>query len=572
MLIHPASKYRPFAPIALPDRTWPSQILTHPPIWLSTDLRDGNQALIEPMTVQRKLKLFQLLVELGFKEIEVAFPSASETDFEFVRYLITQHLIPDDVTVQVLTPAREALIRRTFESLQGAKCAIVHLYNATSPVFRRTVFGLDRAGTIELAASSARLFNELAAEQPQTDWRFEYSPETFTATELDFAKDICDAVLDIWQPTPDRKAIINLPATVEVSTPNGFADQVEWMHRHLTRRDCVVLSVHPHNDRGCGIAAAELAQMAGADRVEGCLFGNGERTGNVDLVTLALNLYTQGIHPGLDFSDINAVAGIVEDCTQLPIHPRHPYVGDLVFTAFSGSHQDAIKKGFAAQNPNGVWEVPYLPLDPADVGRTYESVIRVNSQSGKGGMAFLLERDYGLTLPRRMQIEFSRVVQRVMDTHGTELFSADLWNLFEREYIGISEPLVYRSHHLAETENQGQMIAVSLDLFDRPITIHGYGNGPIAAFVQGLGLGLHVHHYEERSLTQGNDACAIAIVEMGAERIAGTVHGAGIHANIVTASLVAIVSAVNRAILEHPELGNDLSEKLERELPMLQNH
>jgi 2-isopropylmalate synthase len=563
MLTHPALKYRPFAPIALPDRTWPSQPLTHPPIWLSTDLRDGNQALIEPMTVQRKLKLFHLLVELGFKEIEVAFPSASETDFEFVRHLITQHLIPDDVTVQVLTPAREALIRRTFESLQGAKCAIVHLYNATSPVFRRTVFGLDRAGTIDLAASSARLFNELAAEQPQTDWRFEYSPETFTATELDFAKEICDAVLDIWQPTPDRKAIINLPATVEVSTPNGFADQVEWMHRHLTRRDCVVLSVHPHNDRGCGIAAAELAQMAGADRVEGCLFGNGERTGNVDLVTLALNLYTQGIHPELDFSDINAVARIVEDCTQLPIHPRHPYVGDLVFTAFSGSHQDAIKKGFAAQNPNGVWEVPYLPLDPADVGRTYESVIRVNSQSGKGGMAFLLERDYGLTLPRRMQIEFSRVVQRVMDTHGTELSSADLWNLFELEYIGISEPLVYRSHHLAETENQGQMIAVSLDLFDRPITIHGYGNGPIAAFVEGLGLGLCVNHYEERALAQGNDARAIAIVEMGADSFTDTVRGAGIHSNIVTASLVAIVSAVNRAIAEYPELADELSQRLE---------
>ncbi|NJM76386.1 MAG: 2-isopropylmalate synthase [Acaryochloridaceae cyanobacterium RU_4_10] len=571
MLTHPASKYRPFAPIALHDRTWPSQTLTRPPIWLSTDLRDGNQALIEPMTVQRKLKLFKLLVELGFKEIEVAFPSASETDFEFVRHLISQQLIPDGVTVQVLTPAREALIRRTFESLRGARRAIVHLYNATSPVFRRMVFGLDRVGTIELAASSARLFNELAAEQPQTDWRFQYSPETFTATELDFAKDICDAVLDIWQPTPECKAIINLPATVEVSTPNGFADQVEWMHRHLTRRDCVVLSVHPHNDRGCGIAAAELAQMAGADRVEGCLFGNGERTGNVDLVTLALNLYTQGVHPGLDFSDINTVARIVEDCTQLPIHPRHPYVGDLVFTAFSGSHQDAIKKGFAVQAPDGIWEVPYLPLDPADVGRTYESVIRVNSQSGKGGMAFLLERDYGLALPRRMQIEFSRVVQQVMDAHGTELSSADLWALFEREYLQASEPLVYRSHHLEETENQGQTIAVSLTLFDRPISIHGCGNGPIAAFLDGLGLGLCVHHYEERSLAQGNDASAIAIVEMGAEILATAVHGAGIHANIVTASLVAIVSAVNRAISGHPALGNVLAEKWGIKPIVLQN-
>jgi 2-isopropylmalate synthase len=558
MLNQPATKYRPFTPIALNDRTWPSQTITHPPIWLSTDLRDGNQALIEPMSIPRKLKMFQTLVGLGFREIEVAFPSASQTDFDFVRHLITQQLIPEDVTIQVLVPARESLIHRTFESLQGAKRAIVHLYNATSSVFRRTVLGLDQLGTIGLATDAATLFNELAAQQPQTEWVFQYSPETFTATELDFAKAICDAVLDLWQPTPEHKAIINLPATVEVSTANGFADQVEWMHRQLAWRDSVILCVHPHNDRGCGIAAAELAQMAGAERVEGCLFGNGERTGNVDLVTLALNLYSQGIHPGLDFSNINAVARTVEDCTQLPIHPRHPYVGDLVFTAFSGSHQDAIKKGFAVQQPEALWEVPYLPIDPADVGRSYESVIRVNSQSGKGGMAFLLERDYGLVLPRRLQIEFSQVVQPVMDTQGAELSSKDLWQLFEQEYVQAKNPLTYCSHHLEETDRQGQMIAASLEIFGQPVIIHGQGNGPIDAFLNALGLGLNVHHYEERSQSQGSDAAAIAIVELSAETLSGTLHGVGIHANLVTASLMAILSAVNRAIVGNAALRDKL--------------
>ncbi len=578
MLKHPATKYQPFVSIEevnrnTPEaRTWPSKTLTHPPIWLSTDLRDGNQALIEPMSVPRKLKMFQMLVALGFKEIEVAFPSASQTDFEFVRHLIAEQLIPEDVTIQVLVPARESLIHRTFEALQGARRAIVHLYNATSPVFRRTVLGLDRPSTIGLATAAAALFNELAAEQPQTEWVFQYSPETFTATELDFAKDICDAVLDLWQPTPEHKAIINLPATVEVSTPNGFADQVEWMHRHLARRDSVILSVHTHNDRGCGVAAAELAQLAGAERVEGCLFGNGERTGNADLVTLALNLYTQGIHPGLDFSNINEVARTAEDCTQLPIHPRHPYVGDLVFTAFSGSHQDAIKKGFAAQQPAALWEVPYLPLDPADVGRTYESVIRVNSQSGKGGMAFLLERDYGLILPRRLQIELSQTVQQVMDADGTELSSGDLWRLFEQAYVQAIAPLTYCSHHLEETEGYGQMIAASLALSGQPITVHGYGNGPIDAFLDALELGLCVHHYEERSLAQGNDASAIAIIELGSDALSGTVHGVGIHANIVTASLRAILSAVNRATQATPDLSQRLYQRLEKEpLPLLEH-
>jgi 2-isopropylmalate synthase len=546
VLKSPATKYRPFAPIDLPDRTWFSKTITHAPIWLSTDLRDGNQALIEPMHVQRKLRLFKLLVEIGFQEIEVAFPSASQTDFDFVRQLIEQQLIPDNVTIQVLTPAREHLIRRSFESLQGAKRAIMHLYNSTSPVFRRTVFNLDRLGTIEMATSSAQLMKELAAEQPDTDWYFQYSPENFTTTELDFAKDICDAVLDVWQPTPQHKAIINLPATVEVATPNVFADQVEWMHRHLARRDSVILCVHPHNDRGCGVAAAELAQMAGADRVEGCLFGNGERTGNVDLVTLALNLYTQGIHPGLDFSDINMVARTVEDCTQLPIHPRHPYVGDLVFTAFSGSHQDAIKKGLAVQKSDAIWEVPYLPLDPTDVGRTYESVIRVNSQSGKGGIAFLLERDYDLVLPRRLQIEFSQVAQQAMDARGEEMSAADLWQLFEREYLQAVSPLNYLSHHLSETESGEQAIATTIEVNGQPVTLTGQGNGPIDAFLNALNLGICIHHYEEHSLSQGSDASAIAYVEVAGDRFPSSRYGVGIHSNIVTASLLAVLSAVNR--------------------------
>jgi len=547
MLNNPATKYRSFAPVNLPDRTWPSRTITHPPIWLSTDLRDGNQALIEPMSVERKLRMFELLVAIGFKEIEVAFPSASETDFAFVRKLIDENRIPDDVTIQVLTQAREDLIRRSFESLRGAKKAIVHVYNATSPVFRRTVFRMEPPETIQLAVSAAQLIQDLAAEQPETEWRFQYSPETFTATELEFARDVCNAVLEVWQPTRDRKAIINLPATVEVATPNVFADQVEWMHRNLRDRPNVVLSVHTHNDRGCGIAASELAQMAGADRVEGCLFGNGERTGNVDLVTLALNLYTQGIHPGLDFSQINEVARTVEDCTQLPIHPRHPYVGDLVFTAFSGSHQDAIRKGLVAQQPDTLWEVPYLPIDPADVGRTYESVVRVNSQSGKGGIAFLLERDYHLSLPRRLQIEFSRVVQAAMDATGKEMTSADLWHLFEREYLQAVHPLKYGQHHWLDDTNPPSM-QVTVERNGQPVTLEGSGNGPIDAFVHALDMGIRIHHYEERAMGQGSGADAIALVEIAADWLPTTVHGVGIHSSIVTASLLAVLSAVNRGV------------------------
>jgi 2-isopropylmalate synthase len=550
MWINPATKYRPFPPVQLSNRTWASKTITHPPIWLSTDLRDGNQALIEPMDVTRKLRMFNLLVNIGFKEIEIAFPSASQTDFDFVRYLIENNLIPDDVTIQVLTPARENLIRRTFESLKGAKQAIVHLYNATSPVFRRVVFGLDRIATINLAVSSAKLFHELATEQPHTMWRFQYSPETFTATELDFAKDICDAVIDVWQPTPECKAIVNLPATVEVATPNVFADQVEWMHCNLAQRDRLVLSVHTHNDRGCAIAAAELAQMAGAERIEGCLLGNGERTGNVDLITLALNLYTQGIHPGLDFSNLNEVARTVEHCNQLPIHPRHPYVGDLVFTAFSGSHQDAIKKGFAAQQPDDIWEIPYLPIDPADLGRAYESIIRVNSQSGKGGISFLLERDYDVVLPRRLQIEFSQVVQREMDTTGKEMTSENIWCLFNKEYLQIDSPLKLISHSLYEDRENGelQVLSAKLQSNEKLIGISGCGNGPIDAFIDALGFDIRVHSYEERSLSKGSNASAIAYIEIAGEFIQGSLYGVGIHSNIVKASLLAVLSAVNRVL------------------------
>lgn len=548
MLTNPAQKYRATAPVQLSDRTWPSQTITHPPIWLSTDLRDGNQALIEPMSVALKLRLFETLVAIGFKEIEVAFPAASKADFDFVRTLITEDRVPADVTIQVLTQAREDLIRRTFESLQGAKRAIVHVYNATAPAFRRTVFGLDEAGTIALAVKAAQLIKDLAAAQPETHWRFQYSPEVFSQTELAFARDICNGVLAVWQPTTDRKAIINLPATVEASTPNVFADQVEWMHRHLAYRDRVVLSVHNHNDRGCAIAAAELAQMAGADRVEGCLFGNGERTGNVDLVTLAMNLYTQGIHPGLDFSQINQIARTVEDCTQLPIHPRHPYVGDLVFTAFSGSHQDAIRKGFAAHQPSDRWAIPYLPIDPADVGRTYESVVRVNSQSGKGGIAFLLEREYHLTLPRRLQIEFSRVVQQAMDTSGKEMTAAQLWALFEQEYLQATQPYKYVLHHWRDDAVQPSMMA-AVECNGVPITIEGQGNGPIDALVNALDLGIRLHHYEEHSLGRGSEAKAIATVEIAADWLEDTLHGVGIHNSIVTASLLAVLSAANRGLM-----------------------
>jgi len=549
MLQEPKNKYRSFAPIDLRDRTWPDKVLTTPPLWCSVDLRDGNQALIEPMDAARKRRMFDMLVRTGFKEIEVGFPAASQTDFDFVRELIERNLIPDDVIIQVLTQARPELIERTYESLRGAKRAIVHLYNSTSTVQRRVVFCLDRPGIVNIAVQAARCVRDLAAQQPGTEWHFEYSPESFTGTELDFAVEICDAVNEVWQPTPERKVIINLPATVEMATPNIYADQIEWFGRHIAKRDSIVLSLHPHNDRGTAVAAAELGVMAGADRVEGTLFGNGERTGNVDIVTLALNLYSQGVHPGLDFANINEAARCAEYCNQLPIHPRHPYVGDLVFTAFSGSHQDAIKKGFAARRDGDIWEVPYLPVDPRDLGRTYESVIRVNSQSGKGGIAYLLERDFGLTMPRRLQIEFSQVVQAVTDATGKELSSEAIWSLFEREYLGENGTYVYGGHQLSPLrEHQNvERLTLKLKCDGQGALLHGEGNGPIDAIVDALGLRFDVLSYEEHSMGSGSDARAVAFVEITTPART-TLFGVGLHENIVTASLMAILSAVNRAL------------------------
>ena len=547
MLKNPQTKYRSMPPVGLKDRRWPDQVISRAPIWMSTDLRDGNQALFEPMDGERKMRMFTTICAVGIKQIEVGFPSASQTDFDFVRELIEGGHIPDDVTIEVLTQAREDLIRRTFESLRGAKQAIVHVYNATAENFRRIVFNVDEAGCTRIAVDAARLIKQLAAEQPDTRWTFQYSPEVFSGTELPFALAVCNAVTAVWQPTPGNKVIYNLPATIEMSTPNIYADQVEWMHRHLDRRDSIVLSVHPHNDRGCAIAAAELAVMGGADRIEGCLFGNGERTGNVDLVTLALNLYSQGVDPGLDFSNINAVARTVEDCTQLPIHPRHPYVGDLVFTAFSGSHQDAIKKGLAVQKPTAFWEVPYLPVDPADLGRTYDSVIRVNSQSGKGGIAYLLEATYGLVMPRRLQVEFSGVVQHHTDSTGAEVTAQQLWELFNEEYALSDEPLRYLTHHLSESGQQ-QGIRLEVEIDGRPVSLRGEGNGPIDAVVRALHLPLQVQSYEERSLGHGAGARAAAMVEVALEDMAATTFGVGLDANIVTASIRAIVSGANRLL------------------------
>ena len=551
MLKNPATKYRAFAPVGLKDRTWPDTVITRAPVWLSTDLRDGNQALVEPMDVARKMRMFETLVAIGFKEIEVGFPSASQVEFDFVRRLIEEDRIPDDVTIQVLTQARDHLIERTFEALQGAPRAIVHLYNAVAPVMRKVVLGLDEDGIVELATSQARRFKELAAHYPGTAWTFQYSPEMFSGTELAFSRRVVDAVTEVWQPTPERKCIINLPSTVEHSTPNIFADMIEWMHRHLARRDAIVLSVHPHNDRGTGTAAAELALMAGADRIEGCLFGNGERTGNLDLVNVALNLYTQGVSPELDFSNIDEIRATVEHCNQIPVHPRHPYVGDLVYTSFSGSHQDAIKKAFAARREGDHWDMPYLPIDPKDVGRSYEAVIRVNSQSGKGGIAYLLESEYGLEMPRRLQIEFSQVVQGVMDVEGKELAAADLWAIFQREYGLDSTPAL--AHRVLREEGEGDAATVVLrgDLdWDGEIrAIEGRGNGPVDAFIQALssatGHDIRVVDYHQHAIGTGADASAVAYMELRVDGIR-TLFGVGADADIIAASFKAIVSGVRR--------------------------
>ena len=552
MLKNPSAKYRPFAPVGLSDRTWPDVVLTRPPIWCSVDLRDGNQALIEPMDIPRKLRMFKTLVNIGFKEIEIGFPSASQVEFDFVRRLIDGNLIPDDVTVQVLTQAREPLIRRTFESMQGAKQVIMHLYNATAPVMRRVVLGLDEDGSVELAASQARLLVELAAQQPTTRWTYQYSPEMFSGTELMFSKRVVDAVTAVWQPTVERKCIINLPSTVEHSTPNIFADMIEWMHRHLARRNAIILSVHPHNDRGTGTAAGEFAVMAGADRLEGCLFGNGERTGNLDLANVALNLYTQGVDPGLNFADIDDIRRTVEHCNQLPVHPRHPYAGDLVYTSFSGSHQDAIKKAFVARKESDVWEMPYLPVDPKDLGRSYEAVIRVNSQSGKGGIAYLLESEFSLELPRRLQIEFSQVVQAVMDATGKELTAADLFALFEREY-GTRSIAAPQHQTLEETSGAaGALVKLTAEVqvSGKTFSICGAGTGPIDAFVDGLGRStgqsLSVLDYHQHAIGSGASAQAVAYLEMRVGQT--TLFGVGIDVNIVSASLKGIISGVERAM------------------------
>jgi 2-isopropylmalate synthase len=551
MLRNPASKYRAFAPIDLADRTWPNRVISAPPKWCSVDLRDGNQALIEPMDAARKRRMFDMLVKIGFKEIEVGFPAASQTDFDFVRELIEKRLIPDDVVIQVLTQARPELIARTYESLRGARRAIMHVYNSTSVAQRRVVFRTDRAGIIDIAVRGATVVRELALKQPDTDWSFEYSPESFTGTELDFAVEICDAVNAIWEPTPGHKSILNLPATVEMATPNIYADQIEWFLRHINRRDSIVLSVHPHNDRGTAVAAAELAVMAGAERVEGTLFGNGERTGNVDIVTLALNLYSQGIDPKLDYSNINEAARCAEACNQLPIHPRHPYVGDLVFTAFSGSHQDAIKKGLAARSETDIWDVPYLPIDPSDLGRSYDSIIRVNSQSGKGGVAYLLERDYQLVMPRRLQIEFSQVVQAAADITGKELTSQEIWDLFNREYLLSREPYIYRSHQLAASTDGADTERLTLQVESGGLveTWLGQGSGPIDALVKAIALPFDVLSYEEHSRGQGSAAKAVSYIEI-TTRSRRTLFGAGMHPNIITASLLAVLSAVNRALAQ----------------------
>jgi len=548
-------KYSAFAPIRLVDRQWPGRVIDRAPIWCSVDLRDGNQALIEPMDADRKSRMFRLLVEMGFKEIEVGFPAASETDFGFIREIIEKKLIPDDVTIQVLTQSRPELIERTFESLKGARRAILHLYNSTSTLQRRVVFGLDRAGIVDIAVAGARLVKKLSRdwEKAGTDIVYLYSPESFTGTELEFARDICAAVAEVFEPSPAKKMIFNLPATVEMASANIYADQIEWCHRNFKYRDSFVLSLHPHNDRGTGVAAAELGVMAGAERIEGTLFGNGERTGNVDVVTLALNMYTQGIDPELDLSDIARVRQTAEYCNQLPVHPRHPYGGDLVFTAFSGSHQDAISKGFKALESSNskTWEVPYLPIDPADLGRSYEAIIRINSQSGKGGIAYILKTDYGIDMPRLLQVEFSRVVQEIADRTGKEITPAAIWEAFRAEYLDRRRPIEFRGHTTLPTGRDGQRrIDAKVVLGGEERSIEGVGNGPIAAYVDALigncGVDLRVRDYHQHATGHGADATSVSYIE--AETADGRiVWGVGLDPNIVTASLKAVTSAANRS-------------------------
>ncbi|HIV76623.1 MAG TPA: 2-isopropylmalate synthase [Candidatus Sphingomonas excrementigallinarum] len=552
MLRDPSTKYRPFPTIALPDRQWPNRTITSAPRWLSTDLRDGNQALIDPMDAEKKTRMFDLLVKVGLKEIEVGFPSAGATEFDFISGLIREERIPDDVTIQVLTQSRRDLIERSFESLEGARTAIVHLYNAVSPAWRKIVFGMTRDEVRQIAIEGAKILRDEAAKRPSTDWFFEYSPETFSTAELDFSVEVCAAVMDVLKPTPDHPLILNLPATVECATPNVYADQIEWFGRNIPNRDCVVISLHTHNDRGTGVAAAELGVMAGADRVEGCLLGNGERTGNCDLVTVALNMYTQGVDPKLDLSDIDEVVNTVNYCTNLPVHPRTPYAGDLVFTAFSGSHQDAIKKGFAAQSARNddLWEVPYLPIDPADLGRSYEAVIRVNSQSGKGGVAWVIEQDKGLKLPKRLQADFSRHVQAMADATSRELNAADIWGGFEATYLPRDgDRFVLRDYE--ESGSTGQRTFIGRVLVDgEERSISGRGNGLISSVIAALadttGPNLEVIDYNEHAIGHGADAQAAAYVEARTPD-GRVVFGVGLDTDIATASVRAVLSAANRA-------------------------
>lgn len=550
------NKYKAFKPIELENRSWPSKVINESPLWCSVDLRDGNQALIEPMGAERKDRMFALLCDLKFKEIEVGFPSASQTDFDFVRDLIESKKIPSDVTIQVLTQSRNELIERTFESLKGIPQAIVHFYNSTSTLQRKVVFKQDKAGIKEIAINGAKKIKELAEKNPDTDWRFEYSPESFTGTELDYAAEVCDAVVEILKEVSDHKIIINLPATVEMSTPNIYGDQIEWMNQNLQYRDDICLSLHPHNDRGTAVAATEFGLMAGADRVEGTLFGNGERTGNVDIVTLALNMFTQGIDPQLDFSNINAVMREVEYCNQLPVHPRHPYAGDLVFTAFSGSHQDAIKKGLHAlsQSNSPEWAVPYLPIDPSDLGRSYEAVVRINSQSGKGGIAFILEKDHGLSLPRRLQINLSEKVQAVADQTGKEVISSEIWHVFEEQYLQVSGKFKLDNYSLSSSEDTAGIasdnIEITLSIEGKPLIIYGTGGGPIEAFVSAINSHINesisVSDYHQHSVTSGSDAKAAAYIELTLR--GKNEWGAGMDGNTVKASFQAILAGLNKLV------------------------
>lgn len=546
---NPYKKYKPFKSISLDDRKWPSNTIKEAPLWCSVDLRDGNQALIEPMGSERKNRMFELLCSIGFKEIEVGFPSASQTDFDFVRSLIEDKKIPSDVNIQVLTQSRNELIERTFESLKGAKQAIVHFYNSTSTLQRRVVFNQDKEGIKKIALDGANKIKNLALANPETDWSFEYSPESFTGTELEYAAEVCDEVVEILKDISKNKIIINLPATVEMSSANIYGDQIEWMNRNLKNRESICLSLHPHNDRGTAVAAAEFGVMAGADRIEGTLFGNGERTGNVDLVTLALNMLTQGIDPNLDFSNINAVMREVEYCNQLPVHPRHPYAGDLVFTAFSGSHQDAIKKGFKAmkQSNQYEWEVPYLPIDPADLGRSYEAVVRINSQSGKGGVAFLLEKDHGVSLPRRLQISMSQKIQKLADESGREIKTSEIWAIFEKEFLRPKNGFAYIDHS-STTNGKEHNLSISMMVENNKLDIQGKGNGPIDSFINALSsnldIDLKIADYNQSAISSGSDAKAAAYIEV--ESGDRTSWGVGIHSNTTRASFEAIIVALSK--------------------------